>query len=54
MVCRHSHGIKDSDKIKMSNEVQVKLLELMNSLNNKVILIMNMFNILIFWILINA
>ena len=45
MVCRHSHGIKDSDKMQMLNEVQVKLLELMNSLNNKVILVMNMFNI---------
>ena len=45
MVCRHSHGIKYSDKMQMSNEVQVKLLELMNSLNNKVILIMNVFNI---------
>ena len=54
MICRHSHRIKDSDKIQMPNEVQVKLLKLMNSLSNKVILIMNMFNILIFWILISA
>ena len=37
----------------MSNEVQVKLLELMNSLNNKVILVMNMLNIN-FWNFINA
>ena len=29
MVCRHSHGIKDSDKIQMSTEVQVELLESM-------------------------
>ena len=45
MVCWHSHSIKDLDKIQMSNKVQVKLLEFMNSLNNKVILIMNMYNI---------